>query len=97
MFVSCRGPIDKVDNILPATVAASLVLSEDRKAIIWTIGRCNDLHRSLLEKSLRIASTQGRGFPLKAWKCHCRPLCIFPITQSSLMMMTLSALDSMPI
>ena len=38
MFVLSRGPIDKVDNILPATVAASLVLSEDRKAIIWTIG-----------------------------------------------------------
>ena len=36
--VLLRGPIEKVDNIVPVTAASSLALSQDRKIIIWTIG-----------------------------------------------------------
>lgn len=34
-----RGPIDRVDSIVPVTASTALSLSQDRKTIVWDIGQ----------------------------------------------------------
>lgn len=94
--IHCRGAIDKVDNILPATVAASLALSEDRKAIVWTIGTmsCSELQHHDFN-TMVIMFTQGRSFLPRVSKYPCKLQYIFTISLFSPTVMTLSALDSM--
>ena len=54
-----------MDNITPATVAASLSLSEDRKAIIWTIGiECMVLSHTQIWYCAHIHT--GQKFPGKS-------------------------------
>lgn len=49
---NCRGPIEKVDNIVPVTASSSLALSQDRKIVIWTIGKKYSIKDATLQTKL---------------------------------------------
>lgn len=61
-----RGPIEKVDNIVPVTASSSLALSQDRKIVIWTIGEVFEWHLyDILYEHVGCVCPIGQKFPSK--------------------------------